>query len=100
MVRGDTYLKEEIVKIRMAQFYNCKVKDRPLRQGDLVLRKMKTIGKVAFTRNSHPIRKAYTWSLREYTLGRLDSQPFKEKRYREHGTSTNLDSTTYDVGRR
>ena len=43
VVRGDTYLKEEIVKIRMAQFYIHKAKERPLREGDLVLRKIEAI---------------------------------------------------------
>ncbi|KAJ8445917.1 hypothetical protein Cgig2_009846 [Carnegiea gigantea] len=37
MVRGDVYLREEIAKIKMAFFYNCKVKAIPLRKGDLVL---------------------------------------------------------------
>jgi len=45
MVRGDAYFREEITNTRMACFYNRKVKERPLKEGDLVLRKMKATGK-------------------------------------------------------
>ena len=47
LVRGDTYLREEVVKAGMTRFYNRKVKECPLAVGDLVLRKMEAIGKGA-----------------------------------------------------
>ena len=42
---GDACLKKEIAKIKMTLFYNCKGKERPLKKGDLVLRKTKATGK-------------------------------------------------------
>jgi len=47
LVRGDSYLREEVAKARMARFYNQRVRERPLAVGDLVLRKMEAIGKGA-----------------------------------------------------
>jgi len=47
LVRGDAYLCKEVAKDRMARFYNCKVKERPLAIGDLVVRKKEPIGKGA-----------------------------------------------------
>jgi len=35
-VRGNTYPWEEMVKIEKFQFFNCKVKERSLKGGDLV----------------------------------------------------------------
>ena len=41
MVKRDAYIKEEIATTKMACFYSRKVKERPLKEGDLILRKMK-----------------------------------------------------------
>jgi len=38
MVRGDAYLCKEIAKARMTCFYKCKVKEKPLMVGDLVMK--------------------------------------------------------------
>jgi len=44
LVRGYAYLREEKTKARMTCFYNYKVKERPLKEGDLALRKMEVTG--------------------------------------------------------
>lgn len=45
--RGDALIKASLQKIKMARCYNRRVKIRPLRIDDLVLRKMESIGKAA-----------------------------------------------------
>ena len=47
MVRGDAYLREEIVNLQMIRFYNCKFKERSMKLGDLVLQKMECTEKGA-----------------------------------------------------
>ena len=47
LVRGEAYLRKEVAKAHMTHFYNRRVKECPLAVGDLVLRKMETIGKGA-----------------------------------------------------
>ena len=44
-VRGNALLRQELYKIRMTREYNKRVKHRPLKEGDLVLRKMAAIGR-------------------------------------------------------
>ena len=47
MHSGDAHLKEDIDKTQMAGFYNRKVKEKPLKEMDLVLKKIDAIGKRA-----------------------------------------------------
>ena len=47
IVRANTYLREKTAKIRMTWFYNGRIKDQPLKEGDMVLRKMESIKKGA-----------------------------------------------------
>lgn len=45
MVRGDVYLKVKIAKIKMTRFYNLKINEIPLKEGNLILMKMETTKK-------------------------------------------------------
>lgn len=43
--RGNALLRQEVYKLRMTRDFNKRVKFRPLRVGDLVLRKMESLGR-------------------------------------------------------
>ena len=43
--RGNAQLRHEMHKLRMTREYNKRVKERPLRKGDFVLRKMEAVGR-------------------------------------------------------
>jgi len=60
MLRGDAYLREEIVKLPMAWFYNRNVKEISIKVEDLVLWKMKAIEKGEIQGKLDPIRKGRT----------------------------------------
>ena len=60
MVKGGVYLKEEITKIWMAHFYNYKVKEGSLKEGDLILRKIEAIRKGAIQGKPTLIGKVHT----------------------------------------
>ena len=43
--RGNAALRHEIYRLRMTRAYNRRVKSRPLKKGDFVLRKMEAVGR-------------------------------------------------------
>ena len=43
--RGNAALRHKIYRLRMTRAYNKWVRSRPLKKGDLVLRKMKDVGR-------------------------------------------------------
>lgn len=44
-VRGNALLRQQLYKVRMTHEFNKRVTRRPLKKGDLVLRKMETVGR-------------------------------------------------------
>ena len=51
IVRCDAYLMDKIVKVRKTQFYNRKVKEKPLKKDNSIQRKMEATHSRKFTLN-------------------------------------------------
>ena len=93
--RGNAALRHEIYRLRMTRAYNKRVRSRPLKKGDFVLRKMEAVGRSGENGKLTP-----NWEdpyQRKSGMGLTGWPLWTGRQYQELGTQPTLENITFKV---